>query len=456
MILLLFAILALALPFGSIALWFLGKKQRQAELAFNAAVIAALALLAYELFAQGIAASYFGIVSVNAYAAFFATIFSIGMLLVSVLAYAYSQKYADFAILSGFALIGMYSVAFASSLLLILLGLELASVPSVFIILLSRRNSIEAATKYLVMSALAAGVLAFGIVLVFGSANSISLSQVPKTAYAVAALAFFFVSLGFDSAQFPFNILLPDVYQGSSAYATAMLGGVNEKLGFAALMQVLLLVFVGIGATFAVAAALSVLTMFYGNLVALVQKNLKRLFAYSSISQAGYIMIGIATHTQGGIAASLVQIFAHMFLFIGILAIVAWLESRNRNNIDDLIGLSSENKMAAFGLVLFMLALIGLPFTVGFIGKFLLFLNATVSGMVWLAILGIINSVISVFYYAKPITAIFTNKYESRKLSMNYATLAVVSACIIAIVLFGVYPAPLVAFASSAASALLR
>ncbi|MEM3240898.1 MAG: NADH-quinone oxidoreductase subunit N [Candidatus Micrarchaeaceae archaeon] len=454
MIILLFLTIAFLLLFGNIALWFTGKKH--IVLAFDVVLLAALAFFAYSIYSNGISASYFGMVSVNSFSAFFALVFTLGMLLISVLAYEYSASYADFAVLSGFALAGMYSVAFAYSLIMILLGLELASIPSLFIILLSKKNSIEAATKYLIMSALAVATLAFAIVLAYGAANSLALSAISKVGYAIAALAFFVVSLGFESAQFPFSVLLPDVYQGSSAYATAMLGGVNEKLGFAALIQVLVLLLVGLGSTFVIAAALSVLTMFYGNIVALAQTNLKRLFAYSSISQAGYIMIGIATATKAGIAASLVQIFAHMFLFIGVLAIVAWLEKRNRNNVDDLIGLSSENKIAAFGLTLFMLSLIGLPLTVGFIGKFLLFLSATVSGMVWLAILGIINSVISIFYYAKPITAIFTNKYEARKIGMDRYTVFVVAVCIAIVLIFGIYPGPLISFATSAASFVLR
>ncbi|MEM3781603.1 MAG: NADH-quinone oxidoreductase subunit N [Candidatus Micrarchaeaceae archaeon] len=451
---LLFLTLSFALLFGNIALWLSDKKP--VILAFNVVLLAVLATCSYYMYFYGISASYFGMVSVSSFSAFFALIFTLGMLLLNALAYEHAPSYADFALLSGFALLGMYSVAFAQSLVMILLGLELASVPSIFIVLLSRRNSIEAAAKYLIMSALAVAVLAFAAVLIYGSAGSLSLAAIPKTGYALAALALFVASLGFESGQFPFSVLLPDIYQGASAYATAMLGGVNEALGFAALMQVLVLLLVGISSTFTVAAALSVLTMFYGNIVALTQTNLKRLFAYSSISQAGYIMIGIATATSAGVAASLVQIFAHMFLFIGVLAILAWLEKRQRNNVDDLIGLNAENRFAAFGLTLFMLSLIGMPFTVGFIGKFLLFLSATVSGMVWLAILGIINSVISVFYYAKPITAIFTNKYESSKLSMDRSTFAVVLACTVIVLLFGILPGPLVSFTTKAASVMLH
>ncbi|MGC8629026.1 MAG: NADH-quinone oxidoreductase subunit N [Candidatus Micrarchaeia archaeon] len=440
-------VLALLLVFGDLLLWFFDRPK--INFAFSIVMLALLAM-APVAFSQSNQV-YLGLVSANPFAAFFFMLFSLGMLLVNVLAYAYSGNYSDFSVLSGFALMGMFCVSFAASLLLIFIGLELVSLPSVFIVLLSRRNSLEAATKYLVMSALAIAVFAFATVLVFGSTGSLALPQTANLGYSVLAFVLFFSSLGFDAAQFPFGILLPDIYEGSSSYATAMLGGVNKKLGFAALIQIVILLFVSLKASFVVAAVFATLTMFYGNIVALTQTNLKRLFAYSSISQAGYIMIGIATGTALGIASSLVQIFAHMFLFIGILAIVAWLEKNSRNDIDSLIGLSSENAFAALSMTVFMLALVGLPFTLGFVGKFMLFLNATVSGLLWLAILGIINSIISIFYYAKAITAIFTRKYQARKERLGYATFSVVLFCLLLVVLLGIYPNPLISFATSAA-----
>ena len=455
MLLVLFAFaFAFLLPAFDIMAWFLSNKR--AALAFNIVFLLMLAGTSIEIYISGISSSYYNLISVSPFSAFFAMLFSAGMLLVSLIAYSYSKDYLEFSILAGFALLGMLAVSFASSLLMILVGLELASLPSVFIVLLSRRNSLEAATKYLIMSAFVIAFLAFALVLLFGSSNSLSLSGTGKSLFSLLALIFFFASLGFDSAQFPFGVLLPDIYQGSGAYATAMLGGVNKKLGFAALIQVLILVFVSFRSAFIIAAILATLTMFYGNISALMQKNLKRLFAYSSISQAGYIMIGIATATVGGLAASLVQIFAHMFLFIGVLAVIAWLESKGREDLDGLIGLNNENKIAAISMTMFMLSMVGLPFTTGFVGKFLLFLNATLSGLVWLAILGIINSVISIFYYAKAITAIFTNKYEARRASMGYATFAVVVACLAITLLLGIYPSPLIGFATSAARALMH
>ncbi len=274
---------------------------------------------------------------------------------------------------------------------------------------------------------------------------------------AVAFAAILFIAaLGMDSSIFPFNVLIPDVYEGASAYATSMLGGINKKMGFAALIQIMILVFITDSQAFLLIAILSVLTMFYGNITAILQKNVKRMLAYSSISQAGYILIGIAVSTPSGIAASLFQIFSHMFLFIGVLAIIAWLESRNRTKIDDYIGLHEDNKFAALALSIMLFSMIGLPFTTGFVGKFLIFLSAVNANMVWLAVIGIINSVISVFYYAKIIIASYTSKAVPKKAGMDTQTKTVIAVCLIITVIFGILPQPVISIASSAGTFLFH
>lgn len=449
------ALLALVsiLILGNIVLGFTRKKL--ASLLFNTLLLMAIACFSLMLWVGNISAQYFKLVNVSPFGAFFASLSSLGLLLVGLLAYAYSDSYPDFALLASFALAGALSISFAGSLLMLLAGLELVSLPSVFIVLFSRRNSIEAATKFFLMSAFVAGLLVFAIVLTLGSAGTLSFSSIKLSAYASLALVLFFASLGFDSSIFPFNILIPDIYQGSSSYATGMLGSVNKSIAFAALIQVIIFLFIGMQAAFGLAALLAALTMFYGNLVALVQTDLKRLFAYSSIAQAGYILIGIATATSSGIAASLVQIFAHAFLFIGVLAILAWLEKNGRKEVDSLIGLSGENKLAAFAFTIFVLSMIGLPLTTGFVGKLLLFMNAATSGLLWLALLGIINTIISIFYYAKIVVGIFTSKVGERKIRMEIPTMAVVVSCLVITFLFGIYPSALVNFATNAAASIL-
>lgn len=390
------------------------------------------------------------VLTINPFSLFFMLIFAAGMLIVNLLAFEYSGHYGDFALLSSFALAGMYLLSLSNSLITIFIGLELASLPAVFIILLSRKGT-EAATKFFVMASIAVALLSFAIVLFYGGTGGVVLGQATKTELLGFAALLFIVSLGIDSSIFPFNLLIPDVYEGSPAYATSMLGGLNKKVAFAALIQILILCFVGYRSAFEVIAILSAATMFYGNIVAIMQKNLKRMLAYSSISQAGYILIGLATVTQAGLSASLFQIFSHMFAFIGVMGVVAWLEQRKKNNIDDLVGLGGENKFIAFAMAFFMLAFVGLPLTTGFIGKFLLFTGAISSGLIWLALVGIINSVISIFYYAKPIMAAYTNKEGTKHVPVSKAVYVAIGLALIITILLGIYPQPMITLTNNAA-----
>lgn len=424
-------------------------EKEKAQLVLNLLVLLLLAVNIYLL--SGASTTALNLFAITPFSMFFALIFTVGFLLTSLLAYEYAPSYSDFALLGAFALIGMYTIATASSLLTIFLGLELTSLPTCFIVLLSKRSSIEAAAKLFIMLSIAIAAFSFASVLFYGSANTLLLKPQSQGGLLALAAMIFIASLGFEASVFPFNVLLPDVYQGSSAYATAILGGINKKVGFAALIQVLILLMISMQLPFQVIAVLSLLTMLYGNLVALVQENFKRMLAYSSISQAGYILIGIAARSADGINASLFQIFAHMFAFIGILAIVAWLERKNRNEINDLIGLYKENRLLAFGLSFLILSLIGVPLTAGFFGKFLLFLSAIHSNMLWLAVLGIVNSIISVFYYAKVLTAVYTNKLGARSVGIGLPTIVVVGACMALILIFGIYPQPLLSMTSAAA-----
>ncbi len=423
---------------------------RKAQFVINLIFLPALIASVVVLILLGYSGTVAGIFSINPFSTFLFALFTTGLLLVNIIAFNYSENYMDFAVIGNFALLGMYLVAASTSVITIFLGLELASLPMVFAILLSKKG-IEAAAKLFIMVSIATAVLSFAIVMLYGSTNSFALSSYSTGVIVAFAGLLFIAALGFEASIFPFNVLVPDVYTGSPAYLTGMLGGVNKKVGLVALIQVLILVFIADKQLFIFVAILSVLTMTFGNVVALVQKNTKRMLAYSSISQAGYILIGIAAATPEGISASLFQIFAHMFIFIGMMGIIAMLEKRDRNEIDELIGLSGENRYAAFALSLFMLSLVGLPFTTGFVGKFLLFLSAINANLVWLAVIGIVNSVISIFYYIKVIMAMYTEREGARPIKMGSALALAVLLCVVVTIIFGIYPQPVINLTNSAA-----
>jgi len=448
----LFAVLVAALVFGNIILRFFGRKL--VTIAFNSGVLLLLILLAILLGHDSTV--YLNVFSISPFSTFFFVISASGILLVNFIAYARSQDYFDFALLSSFALAGMLIVVSATSLVSIFLGLELINIPSVFIVLLSRKNGLEPAIKLFIMGSVAIALFSFAAVLVYGAANTLLLEQQQQNSLLLFALILFITSLGFEASVFPFSILIPDIHQGAGAHATAMIGGVNDRIGFAALVQILVLVFVTSDFAFLVVATLSVLTILYGNIVALVQDNLKRMLAYSSISQVGYLLMGVAVRGSEGVSASLFQAFAYTFLFIGTMSIVAWLESKGKKEITDLIGLYKENRFCAIALAIFLMSMIGIPLTTGFVGKFLILFSVVDGGATFVAVLGIAGTVISVFYYAKVISAIYTNKLGARRMQVDKPTLLVVCVCVAITVLFGIYPQPILDITNSAAQFLFR
>ena len=439
----------LAILLAGNALYVLARKSRL-QIWFNVTVLSLICVMAYGM--NGTAATYLGLVQVNPFSIFFILVLTLGVLFVNVLAHAHSQDYRDFALLSSSGLIGAYLVATAGSLVSIFLGLELIGLPTLFIMLTSRRQSLEAATKFFIMTSIAAAVLAFAVVIVYGASGSLALAPQQQGALLAFAAVLFLVSLGVGASAFPFGVFVPDVYQGSEAHVTAMLGGVNETVAFAALIQVSILLFISFDFAFTLVAAMAVLTMLFGSTVALVQKNFKRMLAYSSISQAGYVLIGIATHSAAGITGSLFQIFAHAFLFIGVLGIIAWLEKNGRSGTDDLIGLYKENRFAAIALTVFLLSMVGLPFTTGFVGKFLILLSAVNSGLLWLAVIGAIASVVSLFFFARVLTAVYTDKLGATRIRLDTSTAAVVLVCLALTVIFGLYPQPVMSLAGNGAN----
>ncbi len=429
-------------------------KRNQSQFLANIIMLAAISIVLFNMFSSGVVQSQ-DYLYVDKFSELLALLVTVTMLLINILSYGAKESYRLFAIFSSFALMGMYFVAFAASFIMILLGLELMIMPTIFAILSSRAKSTEAAVKLFIISALSISLLTFGIALFYGGTNSVSFIQAPTSKVVEIALMFIIASLGFEASLSPFNLWVPDTYELSPTYLTGMLGGINKKVGFIALMEVVLLAFVQYEGTFSIILSIiAIITMFYGNIVALSQNNVKRLIAYSAISQSGYILIGIAVASQYGISASIFQIIAHSFMFIGAISIVAFMEQRNRIVISDYIGLFNDNKFAAASLSIFFLGFIGTPFTIGFIGKFMLFSSAIYGNLLVLALIGIVNSIISVYYYLKVIMSMFTNKERRSYFKMNTNIAIVVAICLIVTIALGIYPQPLISATGAAASAL--
>ncbi len=462
------AIIALMLALIVVPLAAIPRRQSHAAFLASSALLALIFLLSAYAFLSGVDVTVFIIFHLYQFSAFFLGLFAFALLLVNALSYEHYQDFTRFSMFLSFAIVGMFVVAMANSLITILLGLELMTLPTAFMIMTSGKYHIEAAVKLFILSAIAIGALSFAIALVFPYDLQLALSPVSSSALftgitpnagnylLILSIILVAAAMGFEVAAFPFNLWVPDVYQGAPGNVTALLAGINKKVAFVALMEIFFVLFVQFQPIFSpVLILLSIATMFYGNIVALVQTNVKRLLAYSSISQAGYILIGLAVATQFGIEASIVQIVAHLFMIIGAFAIVLWLESKNLRTLDDYNSLGYRNRFAAASLAILMLSMAGVPPLLGFIGKFLVFSSAIdTRALLYLAVFGIVNSFISIYYYAKVIDHMYSGR-SKELLPMGRYTYAVVAVALAATILLGVYPNFLISAASAASKALL-
>lgn len=323
-----------------------------------------------------------------------------------------------------FSVLGMMLMAGSRDLIVIYLGLETTAIASYVLAGLLRGDprSGEAAIKYFLTGALASAIILFGMSLVFGATGTTSLEGLlgsaiyafgPVTAaggvspLALAGLVLLVAGFGFKIAAVPFHFWAPDAYEGAPTPVTAFFSVGPKAAAFAVILRVfvpVLLLEGAAGATVSILpvifAVLSVVTMTVGNLVALMQKNIKRMLAYSSVAHAGYMMVGLAVATPHGAAAVIYYLVAYAVTNLGAFAVVIWLNNRGTGDeVSDYAGLSRRAPLAALAMLVCFLSLIGIPPLVGFFGKFYLFLAAVEANMTWLAVVMVINSAISVGYY---------------------------------------------------------
>lgn len=435
-------------------------KMKRAAMFASTLLFATTAVFSAHLLITGAALNVLGVVAINSFSMLLMVLFSITMMLVNAISYKHSRSYTPFVMLTSFSFVGMLAVATASSLISIFIGLEIMSVSTAFMILTDGKHAIEAATKFFIMSSVSIAIFAFAMALILPYDPQLSLASLTASAitgnYLITlSIALFAAALAVEAALFPFNLWVPDVYDGAPGNVTAMLAGINKKVAFFALIEIFIVVFIAYKSIFSlIFFALALLTMFYGNIVAIAQKSVKRMLAYSSISQAGYILIGIAAASAFGIEASIFQIIAHAFMIIGAFSLVMWLEEKNIKTIDQYTGLNSRNRFAALSLTILMLSMAGIPPLMGFYGKLLLFSSALSSGMLALAVLGILNSLISVYYYAKVISAMYTNREHPRLATERYVAAAVVAALAV-VIIFGIYPQPIISLATQASAVIM-
>lgn len=350
------------------------------------------------------------------------------------LAYAYVKRMGiergEYYTLLLFSVAGMMLMAQAADLIIVFLALEMLSIPLYVLAAFARPNtdSEEAGLKYFLLGAFSGGFVVYGIVLVFGATASTSLSAIVQSAASgtsnvlllTIGAALILVGLGFKVAAVPFHMWTPDVYQGAPSSVTAFMAAGAKIAGFAALLRVFALAFPSLASNIApIIAVLSALTMIVGNVVAIAQTNIKRLLAYSSIAHAGYILMAFVPYGQSNVvstsvAAGLFYLVSYALTNFGTWAVVIALEKSEGKGLEisDYAGLGRKYPALAAAMTVFMLSLTGIPPTLGFVGKFYLF-SAAISGQYYLlAIIGVVTSLISAYYYLRVVVTMYMREGE--------------------------------------------
>jgi proton-translocating NADH-quinone oxidoreductase chain N len=362
---------------------------------------------------------------------------------------------------------GMTGIVFAGDLLTLYVFWELMSISSYALVAFYKEQGtpIEAGFKFLIMSAAGTATALFGISLLYGMTGTLNFAGIASALSGAAnvwvymAAVFVFVGFGVKAAVFPLHTWLPDAYQAAPAPISAILSGIVIGPGIYAIAKVFFTAFISIQPDWTlILSIIAVLTMLVGNITALMQTDLKRMLAYSSIGQAGYMLIGIAVGTQLGLTGTFLQFFNHALMkgtaFLCVGAIIYRLGSRE---LSDIVGVGRKMPLTAFALAISVAALIGLPPLNGFPGELTLFSSTVEANMAWLGVVLLINSVISAGFYLRiiytlvqPVSAEKIEQIKEAPLLMLIPVLALT----VLIILFGVWPDPLYNFASEAAKAL--
>ncbi|HXM78011.1 MAG TPA: NADH-quinone oxidoreductase subunit N [Thermoanaerobaculia bacterium] len=352
-----------------------------------------------------------------------------------------------------FAGVGMFFMVSGSNLISIYVALELMALSSYVLAgyFKGELKSTEAAVKYFILGAFSSAVLLYGLSLVYGIGGKMGLadlarlySTTPRTNALILGILLLLSGLLFKIAAVPFHVWTPDVYEGSPTPVTAFFSVGPKVAAYAILARIFYVAFPKFQADWGlIVAIVAAATIIWGNLAALMQTNVKRMFAYSSIAHAGYALLGVlGFQTRFGMWGVLVYLLAYMLMNFGAFAVIIFLETKGyaAETVSDFNGLAKRNMPAAVVMLVFLLSLAGIPPTAGFIGKYYLFTAAMDAGYAWLAVLAVLASAVSLFYYFRIAAAMFfTDGVESR-LPVSYALTAAVVICAAGTLVVGIAP----------------
>jgi NADH-quinone oxidoreductase subunit N len=414
-----------------------------------------------------------GMLVVDHYALYVNLVILLAAFLALLLSYYYTPQFTKsqggYYALILLATAGMMTMAAATDLVTVFLALEVLSL-SLYVLAGYNRHSAksgEAALKYFLLGAFSSAFFLYGIALMYGATGTTNLARIVAGKnlqsgsllwYAGGALLL--VGFSFKISVVPFHMWTPDVYQGSPTPVTAFMAVGAKAAGFAALMRVLLYALGGMKTTWAWAfAILALLTMTLGNLAALRQTSVKRMLAYSSIAHAGYMLVGLTAGTQRGVAAVLFYLLSYAFMNIGAFAVLVALEHGGEQDVslDEMVGLSRRKPLLAAAMAVFMLSLAGIPPLVGFMGKLYVFSAAVDAGWVWLAVLAMLNSVISAYYYLRVVVNMYMHEAEEETAPSRAPWTVSLALWLTALgtIIIGIVPGPVIVLAQQSMRMLL-
>ena len=358
-----------------------------------------------------------------------------------------SEKISEYFLLLISTLVGMNFMISAGHFLIFYIGIELATIPIAALAAYDRykNKSAEAGIKLILTSALSSGVMLYGLSMIYGTTGTMYFSEVASlfgnTSLQILGFIFFFAGMAFKISIVPFHLWTADVYEGSPVNITSYLSVISKVAAIFILMIILFKVFPIIMGTWQKTIFVtSVLTMTIGNLFAIRQQNLKRFLAFSSISQAGYILLGLIGGNQLGMASVMYYILVYIFSNLGAFGVVTAISNATgKENIDDYNGLYQTNPKLSLIMTLALLSLAGIPPVAGFFGKFFLFTAAAQQGFYLLVLIAVLNTIISLFYYLLVVKAMFISKNENPigSFRSDFSTRFAFGICVAGIVVTG-------------------
>ena len=439
---------------------------------FGVAIVTLLATAAAVLSFAGVnVTASAGLLAIDGFATFFKLVFILSAVMTVLMSGSYLRVEGvgagEYCFLILCATLGMMFMASGIDLITLFIGLETMAIAFYILagFLKPSERSNEAAVKYFLLGAFSLGLLLYGMSLLYGATGTTSLNGIAaalaggeRSLVLVLALILIGAGMGFKIAAVPFHMWAPDVYEGAPTPVTAFLSVGSKAASFAMLLRIFF-----VGLPFLVSDwqtlfwVLAAITMTVGNIAAITQTNTKRMLAYSSIAHAGYVLVGVVAGTERGITATLVYLWVYLFMQLGAFAILSMLRRQDvvGDELKDLSGLYFRKPFAAIAMLIFMLSLGGIPPTAGFMGKVWVFGAAIDHGLIWLAVIGVVNSAISLYYYYRIIVFMWLKEETlGSDIEMSPGIATVLGIAVVGSIFFGIFPDMLFDYAQTASEVL--